>query len=68
MYKYDQYDQQIVDTRVEEFRDQVPHGALGLHWVRGRVEADDAAPKVASIEPARTNPCSALGQRGIRNV
>ncbi len=23
MYKYDQYDQQMVDTRVEEFRDQV---------------------------------------------
>ena len=23
MYKYDQYDQAVVDTRVEEFRDQV---------------------------------------------
>ena len=23
MYKYDQYDQQMVDTRVAEFRDQV---------------------------------------------
>ena len=24
--------------QIEEFRDQVPHGATGLHWVRGRVE------------------------------
>ena len=27
------------ERQVEEFRDQVPHGALGLHWVRARVEA-----------------------------
>ncbi len=26
------------ERQIEEFRDQVPHGALGLHWVRGRVE------------------------------
>ncbi len=26
------------EQQVEEFRDQVPHGALGLHRVRGRVE------------------------------
>ena len=29
MYKYDQYDQQIVDTRVEEFRDQVKRRLAG---------------------------------------
>ncbi len=27
------------EPQIEEFRDQVPHGATGLHWVRGRVEA-----------------------------
>ncbi len=27
------------DRQIEPFRDQVPHGALGLHWVSGRVEA-----------------------------
>ncbi len=27
------------ERQIEQFRDQVPHGALGLHWVRGRVEA-----------------------------
>ncbi len=26
------------EHQVEQFRDQVPHGALGLHWVRGKVE------------------------------
>ncbi len=26
------------ERQIEEFRDQVPHGATGLHWVRGRVE------------------------------
>ncbi len=26
------------ERQIEEFRDQVPHGALGLHWVRGKVE------------------------------
>ena len=29
MYKYDQYDQQMVDTRVEEFRDQVKRRLAG---------------------------------------
>ncbi|MBR0551337.1 nitrite/sulfite reductase [Stakelama marina] len=29
MYRYDQYDQQIVDTRVEEFRDQVKRRLSG---------------------------------------
>ncbi|PMU91925.1 sulfite reductase, partial [Pseudomonas sp. GP01-A4] len=29
MYKYDQYDQQIVDARVEEFRDQVKRRLAG---------------------------------------
>ncbi len=37
------------ERQIEQFRDQVPHGALGLHWVRGRVEAEDAAPKVAAV-------------------
>ena len=27
------------ERQIEEYRDQVPHGALGLHWVRGRVDA-----------------------------
>ncbi len=27
------------ERQIEEFRDQVPHGALGLHWVRGKVES-----------------------------
>ena len=27
------------ERQIEEFRDQVPHGALGLHWVRARVVA-----------------------------
>ena len=27
------------ERQIEEFRDQVPHGATGLHWVTGRVEA-----------------------------
>ena len=26
------------ERQIEQFRDQVPHGALGLHWVGGRVE------------------------------
>ena len=26
------------ERQIEQFRDQVPHGALGLHWVSGRVE------------------------------
>ncbi len=26
------------ERQIEKFRDQVPHGALGLHWVRGRVQ------------------------------
>ena len=25
--------------QIEQFRDQVPHGSTGLHWVRGKVEA-----------------------------
>jgi sulfite reductase (NADPH) hemoprotein beta-component len=29
MYKYDQYDQSIVDARVEEFRDQVSRRLAG---------------------------------------
>src|SRR3546814_11647048 len=29
MYRYDQYDQQIVDARVEEFRDQVKRRIAG---------------------------------------
>ena len=29
------------ERQIEEFRDQVPHGALGLHWVRARVQAAD---------------------------
>ena len=29
MYRYDQYDQAIVDTRVEEFRDQVARRIAG---------------------------------------
>jgi len=29
MYKYDQYDQQMVDTRVAEFRDQVKRRLAG---------------------------------------
>lgn len=29
MYKYDEYDQAIVDTRVEEFRDQVARRVAG---------------------------------------
>ncbi len=30
------------ERQVEKFRDQVPHGALGLHWVRGEVEKAEA--------------------------
>ena len=26
------------ERQIEQFRDQVPHGALGLHWVRATVE------------------------------
>ena len=26
------------ERQIEQFRDQVPHGALGLHWVRAKVE------------------------------
>jgi DMSO/TMAO reductase YedYZ molybdopterin-dependent catalytic subunit len=37
------------ERQVEEFRDQVPHGALGLHWVRGRVNPAGEAPKAASL-------------------
>jgi sulfite reductase (NADPH) hemoprotein beta-component len=29
MYKYDQYDQSLVDARVEEFRDQVKRRLAG---------------------------------------
>ncbi len=56
------------ERQIEEFRDQVPHGATGLHWVRGRVEAEGAAPKVVVVEPARINSRSALCHRGIWNA
>ncbi len=57
------------ERQVEEFRDQVPHGALGLHWVRGKVlPVDTTAPKTALAEPAATNPRSALCHRGIWNA
>ena len=26
------------ERQIEQFRDQVPHGSTGLHWVRGRVD------------------------------
>ncbi len=57
------------ERQVEEFRDQVPHGALGLHWVRGRVVAADAStPKVASVERPAASPRTALCHRGIWNA
>ncbi len=58
------------ERQIEEFRDQVPHGALGLHWVRGRVEAEEAAPKnAASVDlPVLVNPHSATGLRGVQNI
>ena len=53
------------ERQIEEFRDQVPHGALGLHWVRGRVVAADATtPKVASVERPAASPRTALCHRG----
>ena len=57
------------ERQIEEFRDQVPHGATGLHWVPGRVLAADApAPKVASVESPAVNPRQALCHRGIWNA
>ncbi len=56
------------ERQVEEFRDQVPHGALGLHWVRGQVMAAGETAKVASIAPVQINPRSALCHRGIWNA
>ena len=56
------------ERQVEAFRDQVPHGALGLHWVRGQVLAEGEASKVASLDPVQTNPRSALCHRGIWNA
>ena len=57
------------ERQIEQFRDQVPHGALGLHWVRGRVVAADVPmPKVASVERPAANPRAALCHRGIWNA
>ena len=57
------------ERQIEGFRDQVPHGALGLHWVRGRVLAADApAPTVALVEQPAVSPRAALCHRGIWNA
>ncbi len=56
------------ERQIEQFRDQVPHGATGLHWVRGRVEAEGSSPKVAVAGPGSFNPRSALCHRGIWNA
>ena len=55
------------ERQIEEFRDQVPHGALGLHWVRGRVEAGGSSPKVAVVS-TQLNPGAAPRHRGIWNA
>ena len=58
------------EAQIETFRDQVPHGATGLHWVRGRVVAADSAegPKVASVDKPAVNPRAGLCHRGIWNA
>ena len=57
------------ERQIEEFRDQVPHGALGLHWVRGRVDAEGAeAQKVASVDAPSVNGRAGLCHRGIWNA
>jgi DMSO/TMAO reductase YedYZ molybdopterin-dependent catalytic subunit len=59
------------ERQIEEFRDQVPHGALGLHWVRGRVQAGDGTnepAKVAVAERPSVTPRTALCRRGIWNA
>ena len=56
------------ERQIEKFRDQVPHGALGLHWVHGQVVAGAETPKIASVERVQTDPRSALCHRGIWNA
>ena len=56
------------ERQIERFRDQVPHGALGLHWVRGRVVAGEETPKVASVGPVQPGPRSALRHRSVGNA
>ena len=36
------------EPQIETFRGQVPHGATGLHWVRGRVDAPNGATQMVS--------------------
>ncbi len=57
------------ERQIETFRDQVPHGATGLHWVRGKVAAADAEQKtVAQVDNFQVNPRGALCHRGIWNA
>ena len=58
------------ERQIEEFRDQVPHGATGLHWVPGRVEVAGAeSTKVALVAPSpQENSRSGLCHRGIWNA
>ena len=58
------------ERQIEEFRDQVPHGATGLHWIRGRVvEAGEAvAGTVALAGPPPANERAGLCHRGTWNA
>ena len=49
------------ELQIATFRDQVPHGATGLHRVRGRVDPVASSSPVASVQ---TNPRAALGHGG----
>ena len=53
------------EPQIATFRDQVPHGATGLHRVRGRV---DPVAGGSSVAVAQVNPRAPLGHRGISNV
>ena len=44
MYRYDSYDQSMVDARVEEFRDQYDFGTTSSASYGSAVRASDAAP------------------------
>ena len=58
------------ERQIEEFRDQVPHGALGLHLVRGRVvPADGTEPATAAqVDAPRTDPREGPSRHGVRNA
>ena len=53
------------ELQIATFRGQVPHGATGLHRVRGRVDPVASGSPVASVQ---TNPRAALGHGGIWNA